>query len=58
MSMWATTDPIDIFVEIIINYWLQPIYGVVGIRTYAAFDTAWFGSTAQVTFGGGDILSN
>ena len=29
---------------------------VVGIRTYAAFYTAWFGSTAQVTFGGDDVF--
>jgi hypothetical protein len=32
------------------------LYVVVGFRTYAAFYTAWFGSTAQVTFGGDDVF--
>jgi hypothetical protein len=29
---------------------------VVGIGTIAAFDTAWFGSTAQITFTGDGIF--
>jgi hypothetical protein len=35
---------------------MKRYYGVDGIGTYATFDTARFGSTAQVTFRGDGIF--